>query len=392
MHVTLLTDGLFPYVVGGMQRHSRALAEHMALAGARVTVFHTAYSQEHIKSAEACEGLSAVPWNDIETCFVRSPPAGRYPGHYVPDCRTYSRLLLSAFVERGICSDFIYAQGLTGLAFVDAKSRGRSLPPIGINAHGYQMFQPAAGVAGWIEYLLLRHIFARLSRQADYVFTFGRHVRAIAERRLGVPETRILEIPNAVDESWFVDSPRPSSSKRRFVFVGRYNRLKGIGRLFSAIQRIPAAQAEFHFAGPIPPRVQLRRPNIVYHGAVESTAQLKAILDAADVLVCPSFAEGMPTVILEAMARGLAVIATDVGASGELVSDDNGVLLSSPRVSLIAQAIEKLAGMSNDSLDACKRASLQWVQAYGWRRVARQTLGEIERVIASCDAAHRDTL
>ena len=49
--------------------------------------------------------------------------------------------------------------------------------------------------------------------------------------------------------------------------------------------------------------------------------------DSCDILLCPSYSEGMPNVILEAMSRGLAIIATNVGAIRLLVSEDNGVLL-----------------------------------------------------------------
>ena len=50
----------------------------------------------------------------------------------------------------------------------------------------------------------------------------------------------------------------------------------------------------------------------------------------SDVLVVPSLSEGMPTVILEAMARGKAVIATDVGAVSDLVSEEEWCVDSEP--------------------------------------------------------------
>ena len=50
-------------------------------------------------------------------------------------------------------------------------------------------------------------------------------------------------------------------------------------------------------------------------------------MDVCDVLICPSYSEGMPNVILEGMSRGLAIIATDVGATDQLVDDTNGKLI-----------------------------------------------------------------
>ena len=55
----------------------------------------------------------------------------------------------------------------------------------------------------------------------------------------------------------------------------------------------------------------------------------------------PSLSEGMPTVILEAMARGKAVIATDVGAVSELVSEENGVLIQAGSVEELSNALTR---------------------------------------------------
>ena len=44
--------------------------------------------------------------------------------------------------------------------------------------------------------------------------------------------------------------------------------------------------------------------------------------------MCPSYSEGMPNVIMEAMSRGLAIIATDVGAVSKLVDEENGWLIN----------------------------------------------------------------
>ena len=50
-------------------------------------------------------------------------------------------------------------------------------------------------------------------------------------------------------------------------------------------------------------------------------------MDNCDILICPSYSEGMPNVILEGMSRGLAIITTDVGANELLVSNENGKLI-----------------------------------------------------------------
>lgn len=116
-----------------------------------------------------------------------------------------------------------------------------------------------------------------------------------------------------------------------------------------------------------------------YHGLVTDPVNLQSIMDACDVLLCPSYSEGMPNVIMEAMARGLAIIATDVGAVRLMVGPDNGILLPHPRAQLIRQAMEQIVGLSSAGLLALKEASLRKVQQFTWDRVAQVTLGEITR-------------
>lgn len=376
--IALLADGMTPYVMGGMQRHSRLLAENLARAGVRVTVFHTAYSPEACQRARVGVDRPDDPWRRIDVRFIEYPQPGRYPGHYIRDSWRYSTAILDAFVASRPDVDFIYAQGLTGLAFTRARRRGTPLPPVGINAHGYPMFQKPAGLRGRLDQMLLRPTFARLSREADFVFTFGGRVRGVVTDVLHIPEARILEIPNAIDDSWIASAPPPLSPRRRFLFVGRHDRVKGLVELHRALVTGRLDAAEFHFVGPIPERDQLRAPHCIYHGCLSDPARLQARFDNADVLLCPSHAEGMPTVILEALARGLAVIATDVGAVRSMVDASNGIVLERPDPNAIAEAILRLIAAPEGLLQAMKQASLAKAPQFGWRCVTARTIEAVE--------------
>ena len=72
--------------------------------------------------------------------------------------------------------------------------------------------------------------------------------------------------------------------------------------------------------------------------------EIDAHYDAADVFVHASFAEGIPVVLMEAMAHGLPVVATTVMGVGELVRHGrNGLLVRPGRPDQLAEALEKLA-------------------------------------------------
>jgi len=377
-HVALLADGVYPYRLGGIQRHTRMLALHFAKAGVRVSLLHSADTPELRSRAEALDGFPDEARALIRSLVVVPPTPGRYPGHYLQDCRRYSRVLLDRYREAGVGADFVYAQGLTGIAFGAARCRGAGdLPPVGVNQHGYEMFQRAADLRSWLEQFVLRGQVVALDRSADVVFTFPRKIRAIVERRCRVPADRLVEVPNAIDGSWLVaDRPVPGS-RRRFLFIGRHERRKGVPELLEAIAPLRAPGVEFHFVGPIPEELRLQRDDVVYHGTVTDTATLQGILDGCDVLLCPSFAEGMPTVVLEAMARGLAVIATDVGATAEWVGPDNGLLLPWPEVAPLRAAIERCMAMPAAELHRLGQTSIAKARACTWDLVTAKTIAAI---------------
>src|SRR5690606_31562954 len=92
------------------------------------------------------------------------------------------------------------------------------------------------------------------------------------------------------------------------------------------------------------------------------TEKLKQILREYDVLVCPSHSEGMPNVILEAMASGLAVVATDVGAVNLMVSEKNGWLLPKVEVNLLTETLKQICNMDKQTLQNKQQQSIQIVK------------------------------
>ena len=378
LHVALLADGVYPYRLGGIQRHTRMLALHFAKAGVQVTLLHSADTPELRARAEALNDFPAEARSKIKSLVVVPPKAGRYPGHYLHDCQRYSRVLLDRYRKENVGADFVYAQGLTGIAFGAARRGATDLPPVGVNQHGYEMFQKAANFRAWLEQFVLRGQVVALDRSADVVFTFPRKIRAIVERHCKVPSERLVEVPNAIDGSWIVAHRPAPTAKRRFLFIGRHERRKGVPELLEAIAPLRASGVEFHFVGPIPETLRLKRDDVVYHGTITDTATLQGILDSSDVLLCPSFAEGMPTVVLEAMARGLAVIATDVGATAEWVGADNGVLLPFPDVGALRTAIERCIAMPVSELHRLQAASIAKARECTWDLVTAKTIAAIQ--------------
>jgi glycosyltransferase involved in cell wall biosynthesis len=117
-------------------------------------------------------------------------------------------------------------------------------------------------------------------------------------------------------------------------------------------------------------------------GEIRDGDKIKSILTEMDVLVCPSYSEGMPNVIMEAMARGCAIIATDVGAVSLLVKEDNGLMVEIGSVSSLSSAIEMMAGMPEEKIMKMKTASLQRIKdEFTWNKIAQKHIEQFKRFI-----------
>jgi len=102
---------------------------------------------------------------------------------------------------------------------------------------------------------------------------------------------------------------------------------------------------------------------LTYHGVIRDKQQMMDVMDSCHVLLLPSLSEGMPTVVLEAKARGLAIIATDVGAVSELQSD----LIEAGNAIQLAQRISSVVLAPESRLR----------EHYKWSQVAESTKSEM---------------
>ncbi len=139
----------------------------------------------------------------------------------------------------------------------------------------------------------------------------------------------------------------------RLIFVGRVVELKGMAVLLDALQTVRATDPDITLTvvGDGPDRSKFERAaakagldDAVDFVGAKSQAEVAELLGQSDIFVLPSFAEGVPVVLMEAMASGLPVITTMVGGIAELVEHDvNGYLLRPGDPADLAAAISALA-------------------------------------------------
>lgn len=175
------------------------------------------------------------------------------------------------------------------------------------------------------------------SRAADLVVVPSESVAQVACNRCAIPHQRVIVIPNAIDIDQFAVARHPvfSQQTHRIVFVGRLDPIKRIDDLIDAIMMLPDSfkldiwgdGAERTRLEAIIARRQLDE-RVKLHGA---TTRLTSVYQQADLLVLPSDAEGFGLVLIEAMAAGVPVVATNVPGIRDVVIDQQNGLLVNPR-------------------------------------------------------------
>lgn len=377
MRIALVTDGITPYVIGGMQKHSFYLAKYFAKNKVHVDLFHFNDSQLDILQLD-CFSEEEKPY--ITSTVLQFPKNPKFPGHYMLSSWQYSKLVYEALLPKLGSYDFIYTKGFTGWKLINEKFRNRiSCAPVGVKFHGYEMFQIPPDFKTKLQHYLLRPFVKSISRRADVVFSYGGKVTDII-RRIGVDPKKIIEIPSGTEKDMIAGAiARHETGPLQFVFMGRFERRKGVPELNEAIRSLIAENVSFRFEfiGPIPIEFQISHPAIAYHGEIRDFNRIRKILQGSDVLVCPSWSEGFPNVILEAMANGLAVIATDVGAVAAMVNDQNGWLIKPGDTEGLKQAL-KAAVAAQASLDQKKQSSLERMRStFNWDSIFEKLVQSI---------------
>ncbi len=230
--------------------------------------------------------------------------------------------------------DIIHAHGYKADAYALAARRQIRVPLVS-TCHNWPLDSFSLRVYQLLDVLCLRHFDRAVAVSAD--------VAAIL-RRFGVPKDKIITIPNGVNISLF-QAARPTVAetfrKRNGLIVGTAAQLtpkKGQEYLLRAAPEILAQFPDtvFLFAGDGPARKDLETlaqqlgigESVLFLG---QRRDMPALYASMDIFVLPSLEEGMPMVILEALASRKPVVATPVGDIPKLILHEQTGLLVRPK-------------------------------------------------------------
>lgn len=339
-----------------MLKFRRQFLMSLVASGHDVTVATPIEETHHIKQLKHL-GVSVAPlplsrtglnpWADLLTIFKLR----HIIGNVAPDqILAYAhKPVLYGLLVKGSASFFGI---LTGLGYVFT---GEDLKRKIIRAF-FRLIYP----------LLLRRASALIFLNPDDAGVFQ-------SKGMTAKNLRVETIPGeGVDPQRFSEVPQPDG-RTKFLMLARLLKDKGLREYAEAAAKIKKQypEAEFHLAGPAdsnPAAISLndvkaweREGVLTYHGEV---SDVRPLIAACSVYVLPSYREGMPISVLEAMSSGRAVLATDVPGCRSAVKDgETGLLVPARDASALASAM--LRFVENPSL-------AERMGAAGRRRVERE--------------------
>jgi len=193
----------------------------------------------------------------------------------------------------------------------------------------------------------------------------------------------VIQIPNAIDLNLI-----PKKSTRRFknqlIFAGRLSKEKGIEVLLDAAMQLPD---NYHLliagSGPLEEKVRNladKKVNVHYLG-YQSKQNVLSLIRGSDLLIQPSLEEGISSTLLEAMACGTCILASNIEGISEIVENNKTGLLVEPnneddllnKILHLLPKKEKRLRMANEGLEIVKK--------YDWKRVGKLYLNFYESLL-----------
>jgi glycogen(starch) synthase len=368
----LVVSGIWPPYPGGPASHASALADYLSARG-----------------------------HDVEavTTASETPTQRGYGVHWIDRRSRLRHVRAAALVAaRARHADVVYATSMVRRAALGSLLARTPLVVKLVSDEVYERATRSGRYPGTLDafqserglrWSVLRRTRDAALRRACRVLSPSAYLRSVAlgwgldERRLTVVANPPPDLPPLQRQ----DDARASlqASGPLLVFAGRLAPQKSLGVLLEAVARLP--QVTLVVAGDGPERAlreqQARELGVAdrvrFLGSVPRDEVL-GLFRAADASVLPSSWENYPHTVVEALAVGCPVVATNVGGVPEVVRDgENGLLVPAGDVDALASALARVLG-DDELRERLARAAPPSVAG----RTEASTFGEIEAILAGC--------
>ncbi len=240
--------------------------------------------------------------------------------------------------------------------------------PLVVTAIGSDLNVIPDPLCGWLT--------RRVLRNTDFTITVSGDLLRKA-RQLGAPIEKSAAVLNGCNTAIFHPGDRwearsalgVSPDAETIVYIGRLDLAKGLIELVAAVAKLRARrpQLQVWIVGDGPARQQISDA-IVAQGVSDqvhlvpscTTEKVAMWMAASNLVTLPSYREGCPNVIVEALASGRPVVATNVGGIPELMDDRSGRLIPARDAAALETALDEVLSQAWDEKAIASRHSRNW--------------------------------
>ncbi len=227
---------------------------------------------------------------------------------------------------------------------------------------GFEMGQHESA-ANWRSKLTFA-LIPILYKRFDAVIAQSQAMQSALLQHFKIAAAKVLVIPNPCPYNAVTHQRPDPQHEVKLLAIGRFSAEKGHARLIETMQSLPENYSlAIYGYGPLQARLQSLIQELKLEHRVQLQGKATAVFElcaAADLLVLPSFTEGFPNVVLEALAVGTPVISFETGGSAELLENGvNGFIVpQSAGIKGLAAAILKAKDIKWN-YDSIKNATLE---------------------------------
>ncbi len=231
-------------------------------------------------------------------------------------------------------------------------------------------------------------------RTADGAHAYSRDVWSMLQLKYSMDSDRVAYIPNGVEPRFFIPREYRGGDTLRLLYAGTWLDQRGIFYIRDALRqlapRFPGLTMTFAGCGVPPEEIQrffgAELAGRILVCPIVAAERMQDLYAEHDVFLFPSLMEGLPSVLLEAMATGMPVITTETCGMPDVVKHEfNGLLIPPANATAIEEAILQLA-RSPELRRKMGEAARETMKRRTWERAARQ-LEELYRRVLAADAA-----
>jgi glycosyltransferase involved in cell wall biosynthesis len=215
-------------------------------------------------------------------------------------------------------------------------------------------------------------------RRADHILFNNPEDRDYIQSRMGVDGARITHVFSGAGKEFAAAAPRRVYARKctKLLFFGTWIKRKGIRQVVAAFVELAARHVELQLgvlgAGALAARVLADFPEPLHSRVTVlppmSRPECAEVLLDYDIMLLPSFFEGTPLALIEAMCTGIPAITTNTAGMRDVVQDGvNGVLVDPGNAAQIVRAVEQLCADADMRERLGRRASQDTSSKYTWQ-------------------------